>query len=115
MKIRTGFVSNSSTTSYVVLGYNNAEYSMEKLIEKFNLDLTMEYVNSEEFDVWELDDKLSNIGICINHNIVGFNLEGLRESDLKDIINNKLTDLKECLTNVRPDAEAVVHMWETHS
>lgn len=78
MKIRTGFVSNSSSSSFVVKGYllpkDNFDYNkMIEIMNKFEFDYGEDLDEDTIKDIfyWEFTDMLSSKNIYISTNTEG--------------------------------------------
>jgi hypothetical protein len=108
MKTRVGFVSNSSTTSFMIYG---ARFDDEMLRKKFGLD--------EDDDLWDaMDSMAEKAGLCVyfcphdgDGAFVGCSLDECRDDqtmgDFKKEVKNKMSP-------IFGDVEYLVHLegWE---
>jgi hypothetical protein len=96
MKIRNGFVSNSSSSSFIVKGYNLSKEEFTDLF-KDNKEI-QEYLESQYYP--EVEETLRAVGLdgVVDYNdwedptfyigdVIGFESYGMEEIDLSEIIN----------------------------
>jgi hypothetical protein len=131
MKIRTGFVSNSSSSSFVAIGFNlkNTGFSTIEILKKLGWDAEVKYKEFEDKDKYTLEDFVSDyrweafdeLGLRFLNNTE----DGVREGDKvicrfiaetsddyfeQEAINigtfmNKFGDLEELRKKIVPDIE----------
>lgn len=101
MKIRAGFVANSSTSSFVLFGWCVDE-EIDDFIKKFDInviDAEWNEEKDEEYvpDAYEISDLLSKkCGIQINYResdedgpMVGFQIDGLTKDKLAEVLSDE--------------------------
>ena len=106
MKIRSGFVSNSSTSSFIMVGFNANELetlNVDKkklkslIIEKFNIDENKVCIDS----IYELTESLgldhANEGQYIGKRIVPFPEDNIEEYDVLEFVGS----IDECHKKVK--------------
>ena len=88
MKIRSGFVSNSSSSSFVVIMKNGKELSKETLLETFDVKKTSPlYSFAKDLSEW------------ITNNLEEFDIKGIYEN----FCNNDATTTEEMITELVED------------
>ena len=115
MKIRSGFVSNSSTSSFILKGFvlSKDDISLENLVEKLNIgtneseDINFylyEYLR-EYFDKKDLSILINSEDGAPNNSIVIGSMLQDTEYELMDMVidfelDNKLSDQKQLLESI---------------
>jgi hypothetical protein len=112
MKIRNCFVSNSSTSSFVLLGYEvSKEFTDKDFIEKI--------CKLETEDLWEAEEEsgLSFLsgredGISSNKNVIGIKIATAYSDDYDSFESETLiSDIEEKLAIVKPYASSEIKVF----
>ena len=104
MKERNGWVSNSSSSSFVIAGYSLSDEQQEELLEKLDYEDLYDYVDANDADNYLVSDdytfcygKILGYGEDYDFSCESISLEKILE-DVKKAVD-KLPELKEYIEN----------------